>query len=295
MRNVILGRRVSLVMRKSLLSLLAIGALTPSLANAQIYLRRNAQGTLEATDSPESSDFRLRYGKGVLIHSKSYRRRARPEFDPFIEDAAARFRLDPNFIKAIMSVESDFDEFATSSKGAQGLMQLMPATARRFGVTNAFDPQQAIMGGAEYLRYLLDLFDGNIEMAAAGYNAGEGAVLKYHGVPPYKETRNYVIKVQRALDGAPLIQRTARSSGPSTPSTGFAGGSLPPSLQPTRPVASSTSARVSAPAAPTRPTRVAKRIPPRIYYSWKDDGGTTHLADAPPPQGVAFRTIRGLN
>lgn len=267
----------------------ALAVLTPPEAEAQVYLRRNAQGLLEATDSPDTGDFRLRYGKGVLIHSRGFKRRARPEFDPLIYDAAERFRLDPNLIKAVMSVESDYDEFAVSSKGAQGLMQLMPATARRFGVRNSFDPRQAIAGGAEYLRYLVDLFGGNIDHVLAGYNAGEGAVMRYRGVPPYRETRNYVAKIRAIMDGGPLVTTNVRTASSSTTRpTSFAAGQLPPSLQ-VQPAPGAS--RKATP----RATRAATRLPPRLFYRWTDEAGAVHLADTPPGDGVPFSTIRGLN
>lgn len=282
-------------MKATALSLLAVAGLeilaaTP--AEAQVYLRRNADGVLEATDSPETSEFRLRFSaKGVLIHSRGFRSRARPEFDPYIEDAAAKFGVSSDLIRAIIRVESSFDEYAVSSKGAKGLMQLMPATARRFGVSNPFDPAQAIMGGTEYLSYLLGLFRGNIDLAAAGYNAGENAVLRYGGVPPYKETRNYVVRVNAALGSAPVVMpasseaRSPRAASTASTTLGFSG-SLPPSLQPTngRPKA----------VAPARPARPLVRVPPRLYYRWVDGAGSTHFADSPPSDGSAFRTIRGL-
>ncbi len=271
------------------LALLTIFELCPaSETEAQVYLRRNASGVLEATDSPESSEFRLRFSaKGVLIHSRGFRRRARPEFDPYIEDAASKFGVSADFVRAIISVESAFDEFAVSSKGAKGLMQLMPATARRFGVTNPFDPAQAIMGGTEYLSYLLGLFRGDMELAAAGYNAGENAVLRYGGVPPYKETRNYVVKIRQVLGSGPVIMAASRET--RTPSSsanttlGFSG-SLPPSLQPFK--------KVSVPK--PRPARALGNVPPRLYYRWVDGTGSTHFADSPPQDGSAFRTIRGM-
>ena len=258
-------------------------------AEAQVYLRRNAQGVLEATDAPETSEFRLRFSaKGVLIHSRGFRRRSRPEFDPYIEDAAGKFGVNSDFIRAIISVESAYDEFAVSSKGAKGLMQLMPATARRFGVSNPFDPAQAIMGGTEYLAYLLGLFRGNRDLAAAGYNAGENAVLRYGGVPPYKETRNYVVKINSILGSAPLVMASAETRASGTPSNtlGFSG-SLPPSLQP-------QNARPKAAAPKPQNARPLSRVPPRLYYRWVDGSGSTHFADSPPKDGSAFRTIRGL-
>ena len=278
-------------MRRIAVGLIGIAALevfAARPAEAQVYLRRNADGVLEATDSPESSEFRLRFSaKGILIHSRGFRSRARPEFDPYIEDAASKFGVNSDLVRAIISVESAFDEFAVSSKGAQGLMQLMPATARRFGVSNPFDPAQAIMGGTEYLSYLLGLFHNNIDLAAAGYNAGENAVLRYGGVPPYKETRNYVLRVNSVLGSGPVIMSaSSEARTPGAPSTilGFSG-SLPPSLQP-------TNARPRAAAA--RPARPLVRVPPRLYYRWVDGSGSTHFADSPPSDGSSFRTIRAL-
>lgn len=116
--------------------------------------------------------------------------------DRFIIEASVRNGLDPVLIYAQMHTESSFKRGAVSPKGARGLMQLMPATAARFGVTNIFDPQQNIEGGARYMRFLLDAFDGDVKLALAGYNAGEGAVLKYgRHIPPYHETQEYVRRI----------------------------------------------------------------------------------------------------
>jgi soluble lytic murein transglycosylase-like protein len=113
--------------------------------------------------------------------------------DRAIRSASRRHGIEEALIRAVIHVESGFDPNAVSHKGATGLMQLMPATARRFGVRDARDPVQNIHGGTQYLRVLLDLFGGDLKLALAGYNAGEGAVLKYQRrVPPYQETREYV-------------------------------------------------------------------------------------------------------
>lgn len=114
-----------------------------------------------------------------------------------IRDQAQRHRIDPLLVKAVILTESANRRWATSPKGALGLMQLMPDTARRFGVTDPYDPAQNIAGGARYLRWLLDNFNGNVTLALAGYNAGEGKVARYGGIPPYRETQNYVRAVQR--------------------------------------------------------------------------------------------------
>jgi soluble lytic murein transglycosylase-like protein len=118
--------------------------------------------------------------------------------DELIVAAATRHGIEPLLLFSVMSQESAFKSQAISPKGARGLMQLMPATAARFGVKNIFDPEQNIHAGARYLRFLLDLFDGDVSLALAGYNAGEGAVKKYgYAVPPYPETINYVRKIKR--------------------------------------------------------------------------------------------------
>lgn len=112
-----------------------------------------------------------------------------------IKDAASRYQLPAELVAAIIKVESDFNPRAVSSKGARGLMQLMPATAKDLQVRNCFSVEQNIDGGCRYLRYLLDEFDGELRMALAAYNAGPGAVKKYQGIPPYSETRHYLNKV----------------------------------------------------------------------------------------------------
>lgn len=117
-------------------------------------------------------------------------------FDSYIETSAIRYGIDPLLIYAQMHQESSFKLKATSHKGASGLMQLMPATARRFGVTSIYDPKQNIEAGIKYMRWLIDTFNGDVALALAGYNAGEGAVMKYGWqIPPYRETQEYVRRI----------------------------------------------------------------------------------------------------
>lgn len=116
-----------------------------------------------------------------------------------IRKASLRYGIDAGLIEAVMATESAFNPYAVSRSGAIGLMQLMPQTAKRFQVKDIFDPEDNVMGGARFLSYLLSLFNGDIERVAAGYNAGENAVLRYGGIPPYRETKNYVRKVRRYL------------------------------------------------------------------------------------------------
>jgi hypothetical protein len=134
-------------------------------------------------------------------------------YDNLITNAAENHSLDPRLVKSVMLVESGFNASAVSNKGASGLMQLMPATAQRHGVKNVHDPAQNIAGGTRYLSHLLELFDGNLEKSLAAYNAGEGAVARYGGIPPYDETRDYVRKALTAYYGAPYKGGAAGSLG----------------------------------------------------------------------------------
>jgi soluble lytic murein transglycosylase-like protein len=116
-------------------------------------------------------------------------------YDVVIAEAARLYQLPADFVRAVVKVESNFNPNAVSRTGAIGLMQLMPGTARSMGVVNPFDPRQNIFGGTRYLRFLANTFRGDLVLTVAAYNAGEGAVQRYHGVPPYDETRRYVQRV----------------------------------------------------------------------------------------------------
>jgi len=139
-----------------------------------------------------------------------------PLHDSYIVDSSRRYNIDPLLIYSQMHQESSFHIRATSNKGASGLMQLMPATARRFGVTSIYDPRQNIDAGVRYMRWLLDTFHGDVVLALAGYNAGEGAVMKYgNNIPPYRETQEYVRRITArysAISDGRFVH-TARSIG----------------------------------------------------------------------------------
>lgn len=120
--------------------------------------------------------------------------------DSIFEEAAKKYNVPVDLLRAIGKAESNFDPNVVSSAGAQGVMQLMPATAKYLGVQDSFDPEQNIMGGAKYISQLLDKYDGDVKLSLAAYNAGMGNVAKYGGIPPFKETQNYVVKVMKYRD-----------------------------------------------------------------------------------------------
>jgi len=133
--------------------------------------------------------------------------------DGLIRHYGGRYGVDPYLIYCVMHQESSFRSGAVSYKGATGLMQLMPGTAARYGVTNMYDPAQSIMGGTRYLRDLLRLFNGRVDLALAGYNAGEGAVMKYgYRIPPYRETRDYVQRIGSRYAAGRGVTLTGKSA-----------------------------------------------------------------------------------
>jgi soluble lytic murein transglycosylase-like protein len=149
----------------------------------------------------------------------------RQKIEVMIREVSARYNVDPALIRAVIETESHWDSKAVSSKGAQGLMQLVPETARQLGVQNAFDPRQNLDGGVRYLQTLLERYNGDLDKALAAYNAGPGAVDRARGVPRYRETREYVQKVTdsyyrpgsdrlpRAFDSPRGIYRTVSDDG----------------------------------------------------------------------------------
>lgn len=133
--------------------------------------------------------------------------------EDIFQEAADTYQVDVNLLKAIAKQESNFRVDATSRSGAQGIMQLMPATAEGLGVTDAYDPYQNIMGGAKLMSKLLAQYNGDISLALAAYNAGSGNVAKYGGIPPFKETQNYVVKVQQYYQEGVTVPDMVVSSG----------------------------------------------------------------------------------
>lgn len=179
--------------------------LLTSAVSAQVYSYRDKSGRLVLTDVPGSGRTAVRKAPVRIPDTKPgsvlpVPSRAR-QISQLIQQYAARFDLEEALLRAVIKTESDFDHQAVSHKGAMGLMQLMPETGEQYGVTDFFDPKENIAAGAEHLRYLLDRYFGDYEMALAAYNAGETAVEKYNGIPPYPETRNYVTKIMGMVRG----------------------------------------------------------------------------------------------
>jgi soluble lytic murein transglycosylase-like protein len=147
--------------------------------------------------------------------------KAPADISQMVEQTANRFKVDPELVHAIIRVESGYDSQAVSSKGAMGLMQLIPATAQRFGVANPFDPKQNIEGGVTYLKHLLDLFGGDLPLSLAAYNAGEHTVQRSGGIPAIAETQNYVRKITSIYQASdiPIAARTTTTEPPRTPIT----------------------------------------------------------------------------
>lgn len=128
-------------------------------------------------------------------------RNRRSKYDALIDRYAVQYGLDPVLVRAVIQVESDFDPHCVSNKGARGLMQLMPETARQYGITSIFDPEQNIRGGVRHLAEMMRIFNNDLPRALAAYNAGENAVLKYAGIPPYRETMTYVKRAMTVYYG----------------------------------------------------------------------------------------------
>jgi soluble lytic murein transglycosylase-like protein len=193
------------VSRAILASLLVLAAFPPY-ADAQIYAWRDANGTLVLSDRKIDAPADVYEVAGAPTYRTTRpvaSRSVHQRFEPLVQEYATRRSLRPELVRAVIQVESAFNPLATSPKGAMGLMQLMPQTARELGVRNAYDPEENIRGGTRYLRLLLDKYAGNEELALAAYNAGSGAVDKYgRQVPPYRETRDYVRKVGTAAGPA---------------------------------------------------------------------------------------------
>jgi soluble lytic murein transglycosylase-like protein len=171
---------------------MAIGLAAFSLSFADIYKYVDEEGVIHFTNVPTDGKYKL------VLKEKRVQFNLGPnfeKFDPLIWKMAEKHSLDYALVKAVIKAESNFNPTAISRVGARGLMQLMPGTAYALGVNDSFHPEDNIEGGVRYLRYLLNLFQGDLHLALAAYNAGEKAVFRYRGIPPYQETRTYIRRV----------------------------------------------------------------------------------------------------
>ncbi len=194
---------------RPLFAALALGGLSliPGRAAADIFSYKDADGVVHFANKPKADG---RYS----LYLKTPARKARPgvvavppsdtsverfsRYNEWIHQAAVLYQLPEELIRAVILIESNYDPRAVSHSGAQGLMQLMPETGLRMQMRDAFDPRENIFAGTRYLRILANMFNGDLELTIAGYNAGEGAVVRFAGIPPYEETQMYVVKVVAA-------------------------------------------------------------------------------------------------
>ena len=201
------------MLTRSLLLAACAALLAPAAAHAQIYAWRDAQGTLVLSDRKLEGATAVYEVEGAPQYRVTTPMpKGAERFEGLVRRYAEQQSLRPALVRAVIQVESAFNPRARSPKGAMGLMQLMPQTARELGVTDPYDPEQNIRGGTRYLRELLDKYQGDEELALAAYNAGPGAVDKYgRQVPPYAETENYVKKVGTAASRSRDAQATGTS------------------------------------------------------------------------------------
>jgi hypothetical protein len=181
-----------------LFAAIACSALLAATVGADVRLGVKADGSkviynVGGSSNPHMSD----------LHWLAERHDRHSRYDRIIERYADQYKIDATLVRAVIQVESDFNPQCVSHKGARGLMQLMPETARRYGVSRIHDPEQNIAGGIQYLSYLMTLFREDLPRVLAAYNAGEGAVLKYGGIPPYEETTQYVRRAMTVYYGKP--------------------------------------------------------------------------------------------
>ncbi len=190
-------------LKTTLFLVATLAAAAPAEARSKIYAYVDAEGTRHYTDVPDNNRYRRlvlsvqdrtasgdRYDSTLLAKAGQY--------DAIIEKAAVSASVESNLLRAVIVVESGFNSRAVSKRGAVGLMQLMPATATRFGVSDRYDPRENVHGGARYLKFLMDRFGQNIRLALAAYNAGESAVDRNGGqIPPFEETMAYVPRVMK--------------------------------------------------------------------------------------------------
>lgn len=165
-------------------------------AHADIYRYVDKEGVIHFSNVSKRGQLVARAKPAAKrAGSTASKRATTDEYDAYIREAASLYQIPEALVRAVIRVESNFDPRAISRANAQGLMQLIPATAERMLVSDPFDARQNVLGGTRYLRVLANLFNGNLQLTLAAYNAGEGAVIRYRGIPPYEETQAYVSRV----------------------------------------------------------------------------------------------------
>jgi soluble lytic murein transglycosylase-like protein len=184
--------RYSLVLA-SLVGLVA--TISPAQSQADIYKSQGADGVISFSNKKSQGASLYHKDKPAVFLPADTSPERYTRYDDWIREAAALYQIPEALIRAVIRVESDFDPRAVSPANARGLMQMIPETAERMMVTDVFDPRQNIFGGVRYLRVLANTFNGDLALTVAAYNAGEGAVIRHGGIPPYPETQDYVVKV----------------------------------------------------------------------------------------------------
>jgi soluble lytic murein transglycosylase-like protein len=194
-------RGAAAVRRAAIGFAVAVVLVSAASVDAEVWVRRDAAGIFHFSNRPSPGSEVYRPARPLAtspLRDPAFAAAVdRGAYDAAIDDAATRYGVEPELVKAVVRAESGFNRHAISPKGARGLMQLMPQTARRHGVMNPFDATENIAGGVKHLRMLLDRYGKNLPWALAAYNAGEEPVERYHGIPPYDETRTYVSRVLR--------------------------------------------------------------------------------------------------
>jgi len=189
---------------------LVVGLAWAAEAEADAYRLIDSDGVVHLTDAPTDPRYRgLPSGSGTTTGWLRMSETSRTQYATDIREIASRHGVDPTLVEAVIRAESAFNPTAVSRTGARGLMQLMPKTAQALGVRDSFNPRENIEGGVRHLRYLLDRYPGNVPLAVAAYNAGEGAVDAYRGIPPYAETQQYVQRVLQGGGGAASVGRSS--------------------------------------------------------------------------------------
>ncbi len=204
--------------KKSIVVVALILSLFPAVLSAQIYAYKNKKGSVVFSNIASRADARVVRATTSSSGARQVNLQNFLTYAPLVEEICAQQQVDPKLVHAVIQVESDYNPSSLSRKGARGLMQLMPETAARYGLSDIWDPRQNIQAGVKHLKYLLELYKNDLPLALSAYNAGVNAVDQYEGIPPYRETRNYVRKVTSLYQGAGSFPSTSSSA--TSPGTG---------------------------------------------------------------------------